>query len=68
MSNARGTNPHFGPTLDATTALWDKIMEVDLRGAFLLCRAAAPAFGARQQDHPNVIHRRIQPLDWVGDL
>ncbi len=41
MSNA-GTNPHFGPILDATTALWDKIMEVNLRGAFLLCRAAAP--------------------------
>ncbi len=41
MSNA-GTNPHFGPTLDATTTLWDKIMEVNLRGAFLLCRAAAP--------------------------
>lgn len=41
MSNA-GTNPHFGPTLDATAALWDKIMEVNLRGAFLLCRAAAP--------------------------
>ncbi len=41
MSNA-GTNPHFGPMLDATTALWDKIMEVNLRGAFLLCRAAAP--------------------------
>ena len=41
LSNA-GTNPHFGPTLDATAALWDKIMEVNLRGAFLLCRAAAP--------------------------
>jgi len=41
LSNA-GTNPHFGPTLDATAALWDKIIEVNLRGAFLLCRAAAP--------------------------
>ncbi|MFQ5942687.1 MAG: SDR family NAD(P)-dependent oxidoreductase [Anaerolineales bacterium] len=41
VSNA-GTNPHFGPTLDATAALWDKIMEVNLRGAFLLCRAASP--------------------------
>lgn len=41
VSNA-GTNPHFGPTLEATTALWDKIMEVNLRGAFLLCRAVAP--------------------------
>jgi NAD(P)-dependent dehydrogenase (short-subunit alcohol dehydrogenase family) len=38
-----GTNPHFGPTLQATTALWDKTMEVNLRGAFLLARAVAPA-------------------------
>ena len=41
VSNA-GTNPHFGPALDATPALWDKILEVNLRGAFLLCRAAVP--------------------------
>lgn len=41
VSNA-GTNPHFGPTLEATAALWDKIMEVNLRGAFLLCRATVP--------------------------
>jgi NAD(P)-dependent dehydrogenase (short-subunit alcohol dehydrogenase family) len=41
VSNA-GTNPHFGPTLDAAAALWDKIMEVNLRGAFLLCQAAVP--------------------------
>ncbi len=37
-----GTNPHFGPTLRATTAQWDKIMEVNLRSAFLLSRAVAP--------------------------
>ncbi len=41
VSNA-GTNPHFGPVLDATPALWDKILEVNLRGAFLLCQAAVP--------------------------
>jgi NAD(P)-dependent dehydrogenase (short-subunit alcohol dehydrogenase family) len=41
VSNA-GTNPHFAPTLQATTALWDKIMEVNLRAAFLLSRAVAP--------------------------
>lgn len=41
VANA-GTNPHFGPTLEATAALWDKIMEVNLRGAFLLCKAVVP--------------------------
>lgn len=46
VSNA-GTNPHFGPTLSATAALWDKIMEVNLRGAFLLCRAVAPIMEAQ---------------------
>jgi NAD(P)-dependent dehydrogenase (short-subunit alcohol dehydrogenase family) len=41
VSNA-GTNPHFGSMLSATAALWDKILEVNLRGAFLLCKAVAP--------------------------
>lgn len=41
VANA-GTNPHFGPTLEASAALWDKIMEVNLRGAFLLCKAVVP--------------------------
>ena len=57
VSNA-GTNPHFGPTLEATTALWDKIMEVNLRGAFLLCRAVAP-FMQRQGGGSIVIMSSI---------
>jgi NAD(P)-dependent dehydrogenase (short-subunit alcohol dehydrogenase family) len=41
VSNA-GTNPHFGPLTTATVSQWDKIMEVNLRGAFLLSQAVVP--------------------------
>ncbi len=45
--NNAATNPHFGPMLTATTALWDKIMEVNLRGAFFLCQQVAPIMEER---------------------
>ena len=40
--NNAATNPHFGSMLSATSTLWDKIMEVNLRGAFSLCQQVAP--------------------------
>lgn len=40
--NNAATNPHFGPTLTANAALWDKILEVNLRGAFFLCQKVMP--------------------------
>jgi NAD(P)-dependent dehydrogenase (short-subunit alcohol dehydrogenase family) len=43
LVNNAGTNPHLGPTLEATAAQWDKIMEVNLRGAFLLCQNVVPS-------------------------
>jgi NAD(P)-dependent dehydrogenase (short-subunit alcohol dehydrogenase family) len=45
--NNAATNPHFGPILTATTALWDKIMEVNLRGAFFLSQQVAPIMEER---------------------
>jgi NAD(P)-dependent dehydrogenase (short-subunit alcohol dehydrogenase family) len=45
--NNAATNPHFGPALTATSALWDKILEVNLRGAFFLCQQVAPIMEAR---------------------
>jgi NAD(P)-dependent dehydrogenase (short-subunit alcohol dehydrogenase family) len=42
LVNNAATNPHFGPILTATAALWDKIHEVNLRGAFFLCQQVAP--------------------------
>jgi NAD(P)-dependent dehydrogenase (short-subunit alcohol dehydrogenase family) len=45
--NNAGTNPHFGPLLTATTSLWDKIMEVNLRGAFFVCRQVTPIMQER---------------------
>ena len=39
--NNAGTNPHLGPLLAATESQWDKIFEVNVKGYFWLCQAAA---------------------------
>lgn len=39
--NNAGTNPHFGPLLTAEESHWDKILEVNVKGYFWLCQAAA---------------------------
>jgi NAD(P)-dependent dehydrogenase (short-subunit alcohol dehydrogenase family) len=39
--NNAGTNPHFGPLLTASESQWDKILEVNVKGYFWLCQAAA---------------------------
>lgn len=41
----------FAPIAEATLADWDETIEVNLRGAFVLCRAALPAMRARQRGH-----------------
>ncbi|MGH2538105.1 MAG: SDR family oxidoreductase [Candidatus Promineifilaceae bacterium] len=45
--NNASTNPHFGPLLDAEESQWDKILEVNLKGYFWLCQAAARRFIAQ---------------------
>jgi NAD(P)-dependent dehydrogenase (short-subunit alcohol dehydrogenase family) len=39
--NNAATNPHFGPLLSAEESHWDKIFEVNVKGYFWLCQAAA---------------------------
>lgn len=46
VSNA-ATNPHFGPLMDAEPWQWDKILDVNVKGAFWLCQFAARAMIAR---------------------
>jgi NAD(P)-dependent dehydrogenase (short-subunit alcohol dehydrogenase family) len=45
--NNAATNPHFGPLTTATAAQWDKIVEVNLRGAFFLCQRVIPLMQER---------------------
>ena len=40
--NNAATNPHFGPMLTATASQWDKIIDVNLKGAFFLCQQVLP--------------------------
>jgi NAD(P)-dependent dehydrogenase (short-subunit alcohol dehydrogenase family) len=46
VANA-ATNPYFGPVLDGDESHFDKTFEVNVKGAFLLARAAAPCFRRR---------------------
>ena len=41
LVNNAATNPVFGPTVTADEAVWDKIFEVNVRGPFVLSRAAS---------------------------
>jgi NAD(P)-dependent dehydrogenase (short-subunit alcohol dehydrogenase family) len=41
LVNNAATNPVFAPTVMVDEAAWDKIFEVNVRGPFVLCRAAA---------------------------
>lgn len=45
--NNAGTNPHFGPLLSSEESMWDKTLDVNLRGYFRLIREAVPSMAAR---------------------
>jgi len=47
LVNNAGTNPHFGPLVTASVAQWDKIIEVNLTGAFLLSQRVIPVMQER---------------------
>ncbi len=47
LVNNAATNPHFGPLMTATASQWDKIMEVNLRSAFLLTQKVVPVMQER---------------------
>lgn len=40
--NNAATNPHFGPLLTSEESMWDKTLDVNLRGYFRLIRAVVP--------------------------
>ena len=41
LVNNAATNPYFGPLLDATEEAWNKTLDVNLKGPFLMTQAAA---------------------------
>lgn len=42
LVNNAGTNPVFGPAIDCDESAWEKIMSVNLKGAFFLSKLAVP--------------------------
>ena len=47
LVNNAATNPHFGPLLDADLGVWDKTLDVNLKGYVRLIRAVVPAMRPR---------------------
>ena len=43
LINNAGTNPYFGPIIDAQLSAWDKTFEVNLRGYFILTQLVVKA-------------------------
>ena len=41
LVNNAATNPYFGPIVDATEEAWNKTLDVNLKGPFLMSQAAA---------------------------
>jgi len=41
LVNNAATNPYFGPIVDATEEAWNKTLDVNLKGPFLMTQAAA---------------------------
>jgi len=41
LVNNAGTNPYFGPIVDSTESAWDKTMDVNLKGPYLLSKMVA---------------------------
>jgi NAD(P)-dependent dehydrogenase (short-subunit alcohol dehydrogenase family) len=45
--NNAATNPHFGPLLTSEESMWDKTLDVNLRGYYRLISAAVPQMASR---------------------
>ncbi len=45
---------HFGPVEETSEADWDRVIDVDLKGVFLCCRAAAPLL--RQSHNGRIVN------------
>ena len=54
LVNNAATNPHFGPVLDADETLWDKILDVNVKGYARWVRASVPSM--RQRGGGKVIN------------
>ena len=48
LVNNAGTNPYFGPLIDAELPVWDKTFEVNLRGYFILTQLVYRAWMERE--------------------
>lgn len=52
--NNAATNPAFGPAIQTDEAVFDKIMQVNVKGAFELCKKAYPELKKRKGNIINI--------------
>ncbi len=52
LVNNAGTNPYFGPLIDAEPAVWDKTFEVNVRGYFLMTQLV---YRAWMEEHGGAV-------------
>ena len=52
LVNNAGTNPYFGPLIDAELGVWDKTFEVNLRGFFVLTQLV---YRAWMEEHGGAV-------------
>ncbi|MBN1289524.1 MAG: glucose 1-dehydrogenase [Actinobacteria bacterium] len=68
LVNNAATNPVFGPMKDIDARAWDKIMSVNLKGCFLLARAAGEVM--REKGKGSIINMSTisarRPLQGLG--
>lgn len=56
LVNNAGTNPYFGPIVDAEVGAWDKTMEVNLKGPFLLSSLCAKRMSHSEGSGGSIIN------------
>jgi NAD(P)-dependent dehydrogenase (short-subunit alcohol dehydrogenase family) len=58
VNNAAIVDPHLGPAEQLTLAAWRRVLDVNLTGAFLMARAAAPHLRAAKGSIVNLASTR----------
>ena len=70
LINNAGTNPYFGPIIDSELEAWDKTMDINVRGPYLLSKACAQEndTGRRRRNCQRRVHRGTEFVSNARDL
>ena len=63
LVNNAATNPHFGPILTSEPSQWHKILDVNVKGCFWLCQAAARQMQAQARGGKMIIMASVAGIE-----